>query len=108
MRYGYLGQATVSDGTLEVYIDDYNKPTDDVARTWFASSSDNDNKWNIRTTFANGGGIFNADENENVPVIRVQTAVANETYDVYVFFWDDVGSDDPVIQMNRTDGLGRW
>jgi len=71
---------------------------DEVGQTWFASSSDNDNKWNIRTSFANGGGIFNADEYENVPVIRVQTAVANETYDVYVFFWDDVGSDDPRSQ----------
>lgn len=66
-----------------------------------------DDKWAVRTIFANGGNIITADDdgNEDAPTLRVTVTglTPGAEYDTYAYFWDS--TDAARVAMGQSD---RW
>jgi hypothetical protein len=55
-----------------------------------------DGRWHERTSYGNGGSIFASNEDgvEDSPTLKTTlTGVADGTYDVFAYFWSNIGED---------------
>lgn len=93
---------TLADGTPVAAGTDYELVPGSVP-----AANNTDNKWDVRSTFANGGTIVsagNGGDRGNAPVLRVTVPglTPGALYSTYAFFWDASGSNSWRGRANNT------